>query len=236
MIKKEKRLARSSNKIDIYVEAGRKKTVAGAIDWPGWTRSGPDEPSAVQSLFEYGRRYQQVVAAVQPAFRLPEKVAELTVVERLEGNATTDFGAPDASPSQDAAPVDQAELLRFQTLVKACWAAFDRAVTAAGNQELRKGPRGGGRDLEKIIRHVLGAEAAYLGRLGWKFKEDETADLDLELARVREGTLMALASSSRGALPAHGPRGGLHWTPRTFVRRAAWHVLDHAWEIEDRSI
>ncbi len=24
------------------------------------------------------------------------------------------------------------------------------------------------------------------------------------------------------------------WTARSFVRRVAWHTLDHTWEIEDR--
>jgi hypothetical protein len=32
-----------------------------------------------------------------------------------------------------------------------------------------------------------------------------------------------------------GPRGGVRWTARYYVRRSAWHVLDHAWEIEDRA-
>jgi hypothetical protein len=44
----------------------------------------------------------------------------------------------------------------------------------------------------------------------------------------------ALAAGARGELPERGPRGGARWTPRSFVRRVAWHVLDHAWEIEDR--
>jgi hypothetical protein len=229
-------MARSTNKIGIYLEIGKKKVFAGAIDWPGWIRSGPDEQSAIQSLFEYTRRYQLAVGAAQPGFQAPSEAAEFFVVDRLEGNITTDFGAPEASPSQDKAPVNQAELLRFQSLLKACWAAFDGAVSAAGSKELRKGPRGGGRDLEKIIRHVLGAEAAYLGRLGWKFKEGETGDLDQELGRTREAVLIALAASVRGELPIQGPRGGRHWTPRYYVRRVAWHVLDHTWEIEDRSI
>jgi len=228
-------MARSAEKIEIYLEAGSKKTFAGALDWPGWIRSGPDEPRAVRSLFEYARRYQEAIRATRPTFRMPQTASELVVVERLAGNTTTDFGAPDASPSRDQAAVDEAELVRFEALLKAGWAAFDRAVAAAGSRELRKGPRGGGRDLEKIVRHVSGAEAAYVAQLGWKFKADETGGLEQEQARTRQAVLAALAAAVHGELAARGPRGGLHWTPRYFVRRAAWHVLDHAWEIEDRS-
>jgi hypothetical protein len=228
-------MTRSPQKIEIYLELGNRKTFAGAIDWAGWIRSGQDEDKALRSLFEYARRYQLAVQAIQPAFQIPQSISELVVVERLTGNTTTDFGAPDASPSRDRAAVDETELLRFKALLKACWAAFDRAATRAGSMELRKGPRGGGRDLDQIVRHVLGAEVAYLGQLGWKFRPDESAELEQEQARTREAVLAALAASVHGELPARGPRGGLHWTPRYFVRRAAWHALDHAWEIEDRS-
>jgi hypothetical protein len=84
--------------------------------------------------------------------------------------------------------------------------------------------------LDKIVEHVLGAEAAYLGMLGWKLNPSDANDLGL----VRQAILSALAWAARGEAPAHGPRGGLRWGPRYYVRRAAWHVLDHAWEIEDR--
>jgi hypothetical protein len=156
------------------------------------------------------------------------------VVERLEGNATTDFGAPDASPSGDTQPVDSAELQRLQTLLRACWQAFDQAVQAATGKELRKGPRGGGRELDEITRHVLGGDASYLARLAWKFKPDEMAELSQELSRSRRAVLDALEAAARGELPSQGPRGGTIWTPSYFVRRVSWHVLDHAWEIEDR--
>ncbi len=168
-------------------------------------------------------------------FQAPRDRSVFFVVERLEGNATTDFGAPDASPSSDAQPVDAAELQRMQTLLRACWQAFDQAVQAATGKELRKGPRGGGRELDEIVRHVLGGDASYLARLAWKFKPDEAAQLDDELSRSRQAILDALAAAAQGDLPTHGPRGGAIWTPRYFVRRVSWHVLDHAWEIEDRA-
>jgi len=227
-------MARSSNQIDVYLEIGKKRTFAGVIDWPGWSRSGRDEGSALQALFEYGPRYARVLRAARLGFRAPADASAFAVIERLEGNTTTDFGAPGVAPSSDARPVDEVELRRFQALLKACWRAFDAAARAAIGKELRKGPRGGGRDLEGIVQHVLGGDAGYLTRLGWKLKLGDGDELDEELRRTRQAILEALASTARGEHPARGPRGGVRWTPRYFVRRVAWHVLDHAWEIEDR--
>jgi hypothetical protein len=225
----------SVHKIEVYLEAGKKRTIAGAIEWPGWCRVGRDEDTALQALLDYGPRYGRLLNATLLGFQAPRDRSAFVVVERLEGNATTDFGAPDASPEGDALPVDAAELQRLQTLLQACWQAFDQAVQAATGKELRKGPRGGGRDLDEITRHVLGGDASYLARLAWKFKPDEAAPLDDELSRSRQAIRDALAAAAQGDLPTHGPRGGAIWTPRYFVRRVTWHVLDHAWEIEDRA-
>jgi hypothetical protein len=233
-IKEEHRMTRSSKKTNVYLEIGKKKTFAGAVDWPGWSRSGREEESALQALIEYGPRYALVLRQAGLEFQAPADRSELSVIERLEGSPTTDFGAPGAVPSSDAAAVDDEELQRLQALMKACWQAFDEAVQAARGKELRKGPRGGGRELEGIMRHVLGAGAGYLTQLGWRFKADEEGDPDEELQRTRQATLEALAAAVRGELPTQGPRGGARWTPRYFVRRSAWHVLDHVWELEDR--
>ncbi len=227
-------MARSSTKIDVYLEIGKKRTFAGAIDWPGWGRSGRDEGSALQALFEYGPRYAHVLRTARLGFQAPEDVSAFSVIERLKGNATTDFGAPDVAPSSDTRPIDEAELRRFQGLLKACWRAFDAAASAAIGKELRKGPRGGGRDLEGIVQHVLGADAGYLSRLAWKLKKDEASNPSEVLDRTRQAILEVLASAARGEVPERGPRGGVIWKPRYFVRRVAWHVLDHVWEIEDR--
>jgi hypothetical protein len=227
-------MAQSLNKINVYLEIGQKRTFAGAIDWPGWCRVGRDEASALQTLFDYGPRYARVLHAAPIEFQTPAAVSEFAVVERLEGNSTTDFGAPDLAPSSDTKPVDDAELERLQRLLQACWQAFDMAVQTVSGKELRKGPRGGGRDLKGIVRHVLGAEASYLARLTWKVKQGEAEDLSEELGRTRQAVLNGLAAAARGEIPEHGPRGGVIWTPRYFARRVAWHVLDHVWEIEDR--
>src|SRR5690606_23808279 len=143
-------------------------------------------------------------------------------------------GAPAIAPAADAQPLSEADLERFRALLTACWQAFDASVQAAAGKTLRSGPRGGGRDVDRMIRHVVGAEEGYLGALGWKVQQDESADLPEQLDRTRRAILEALGAAARGELPARGPRGGLRWTPRYFVRRVAWHVLDHAWEIEDR--
>ena len=222
--------------MDVYLEIGQKKTFAGAVHWPGWSRSGRDEESALEALLAYGPRYASVVQGTgpRPEFKAPGDPSAFRVVERLEGNATTDFGAPGIPPRADARPVDDAELERFKALLSAYWRAFDAARNAAIGHELRKGPRGGGRELEGIVEHLLGADAGYLSSLGWKLDKDKAPDQDGELRRVRAAVLEALPAAAHGELPARGPRGGERWPLRYYVRRAGWHTLDHLWEIEDR--
>ncbi len=230
-------MARALNKINVYLEIGKKRTFAGAIDWPGWCRSGRDETSALQALFDYRPRYAHALRTTRLGFKAPNDVSAFIVSERLEGNATTDFGAPGIPPSSDAEPVNSAELQRFQKILKACWRMFDVNVKAATGKTLRTGARGGGRELEGIIQHVLGGDAGYLSQVGWKLPKegvDDLGELAAQLDRTQQAILKALTSSARGEIPARGPRGGVRWSPRYFVRRIAWHVLDHAWEIEDR--
>lgn len=223
-------MARASKEIEIYLEIGNKRTFAGAIEWPGWCRSGRDEPAALQALYDYAQRYAGVLRLAHFEFQAPAELSAFAVIERLDGDATTNFGAPGKFPSSDTRPVDEAELRRLQELLQACWQAFDAAASAATGKELRKGPRGGGRNLEGVIQHVLGAEAGYLNSLGGKLEKGEEVDL----GRSRQAILDTLTAAARGEVPTLGPRGGVRWTPRYFVRRMAWHVLDHAWELEDR--
>jgi hypothetical protein len=223
-----------SDKIDLYLEVGQKRTFAGALDWPGWCRSGKDEESALQMLFDYGPRYQRVVGASSLGFQAPKVLSKLVVVERLKGNATTDFGAPAVPPSVDSRPVDAEELHSFEKILNGCWRAFTRIAGTAGATSLRSGPRGGGRQVEEMIRHVLESNGGYLNALGWKPQKDETDDLDRQLEQMPKTLIQAVRASARGEIPPKGPRGGTRWTARYFVRRTAWHILDHAWEIEDR--
>jgi hypothetical protein len=111
-------MGQPSNQIDVYIESGKKRTFAGAIEWPGWCRRGRDEESALQALFDYGARYDHILQAAQIGFSAPTSTAALVVVERLEGSATTDFGAPDAAPAVDARAVNGVDLQRFQDLLQ----------------------------------------------------------------------------------------------------------------------
>ena len=233
-------MAQTSEQLDVYLIVGKKRTYAGALEWPGWCRSGNErnggEESALKTLLDYGPRYAQAIRGSKLGFKAPMDLSAFNLVERVEGTSSTDFGVPDVAPSDDTNPVDETELKRFQVLLKACWQAFDDFVAAAEGKELRKGPRGGGRDVGGIVRHVLEADRAYLSQVGSKLESgDEAGDLDAELDRTRQAILSALTASAHGEIAPRGPRGGVRWSPRYFVRRVAWHVLDHTWEIEDRA-
>jgi hypothetical protein len=119
--------------------------------------------------------------------------------------------------------------------LRACWAAFSATATDAAGLELRKGPRGGGRDLAKMVDHVLEAEIAYITGLGGKpSPEGKDALADLEF--VHAVFLTTLQGRRDGTIPPVGPRGGARWHPRFALRYTAWHALDHAWEIDDRRL
>jgi hypothetical protein len=219
---------------EVYVELGRRRAFAGAIAWPGWSRSGRDEATALQALIASGPRYARVLRGARLGFRPPADVSDLLVLERLTGDATTDFGAPSIVPAADRAPLDEPGLRRARAILSACWRAFDGAVAQASGRELRTGPRGGGRRLEAIVGHVAGADVAYLRALARRHQDDEAAEPAARLAAIRAAISDALEAAVRGEIPDRGPRGGKVWAPRFFVRRVAWHVLDHTWEIEDR--
>ena len=222
--------------VAVYLEVGTKRVFAGAIDWPGWCRSGRTEADALASLIAYGDRYGRAVGVVDPAFASSDGTAGIEVVERLPGDATTDFGAPSQAHSADGRSLDDAGLRRQLGLLEASWMALDAAAASARGVELRRGPRGGGRELDAILEHVANAEVAYLARIGAKVPPAAPGNARDHLERERDAVREALAAAAHGLPPAMPARSGARWTPRYFVRRAAWHVLDHAWEIEDRVI
>ena len=210
----------------IYLEVGTKRVFAGAVEWPGWERSGRDEDAAVDAFVAYAPRYARALGRSRSGFVVPPGPEDVRIVERLTGNATTDFGAPGIAPAADERPLDDAETKRQVRLLRAAWAALDRAAAAAAGVALRTGPRGGGRQVDAIVTHVAEAEGAYLSKLGGRAAPG---------ADPRVAIVETIDARAHGEPPARTPRSGVLWTPRYFVRRAAWHALDHAWEIEDRA-
>jgi hypothetical protein len=222
----------ASAHVEIYLEKGGKRTFAGALDWPGWCRSGKTPDEAIAALVAYGDRYAKVAGRAKVSFTPPEP-GKLNVVEQLKGTATTDFGAPGVAPRADSKPLDARELKRQLKLLEACWEAFEAAAHAARGVKLRTGPRGGGRTLPKIVDHVLEAEEGYLGALG--AKKPRTGQERDPAARLHDAVVEALRARAEGRSVAVPRNTKKPWSPRFFLRRAAWHVLDHAWEIEDRA-
>ncbi|MEP6751473.1 MAG: hypothetical protein ABI959_01855 [Candidatus Dormiibacterota bacterium] len=207
----------------VYLEVGKRRVFASAADWPGWTRAEKDEKSALESLAAAAPRY----AAAATAARIPfAPTSKFDVVERLPGDATTEFGAPGAIAKAEFKRLTKKEAGRLSALVAATWTVLDRVVEGAP-ASLRKGPRGGGRDRDKIVEHVLGAETMYARKLGLRLQQPAGGDT----AAVREFR-NAIVAGLRAGTKGVTERG---WPARYAARRMAWHVLDHAWEIEDRS-
>lgn len=222
--------------IAIYFEKTDKRTLAGALDWPGWCRTAKDETAALQSLLDHAPRYALALKGSRLVFTVPKDLNNFKVLERLKGSLATEMGVPNLYPKQDHLPVDAAELKRLTAIFNACWRALATSAQAASGKQLAKGPRGGGRDLEDVMRHTLDSQAGYLSRLVWKLPKLESIEPSQKFSIIHDATLQALAASAAGQVPAHGPRGGKTWSTRYFVRRSAWHILDHAWEIENRIV
>ena len=216
----------------VSIEVGTKRTFASALEWPGWSRSGRDEAQALEALAGYAGRYALVPRVAGLDFA-PGVMTSFEVTERVPGNATTDFGAPAVVAAAEEAPLAAGEAERISALLAACWEVFDRVANAAPAQ-LRKGPRGGGRDTDAIVEHVAAAELAYARKVGIRLGTDlpatRAAILDLLQGRL------VIDPASLDNAKRSGPSHPSKWPPRYAVRRIAWHVLDHAWEIEDKSV
>ena len=214
-----------SERLTIALETSPKKAFAEALEWPGWARAGKTDELAIEALIAYAPRYAPVARAA--GLHLPGSF-DVDVVERLDGSSGTDFGVPSHPTEADARPVDAAEAKRLASIVDASWGTFDDVVAGAP-AELRKGPRGGGRDRDKMAGHVSGADWYYAREIGIKVKEPAWTDRSA-IEALRAAVLEVLRRPSDGS-----PLAGRKWPARYAARRIAWHALDHAWEIEDRS-
>ncbi len=214
---------------DVYLEVGQKRVFACAVDWPGWCRAGRDESQALAALAASASRYALVAKQAGLKFSSSGD-SDFEVIQRVQGSASTDFGVPGTVLALDLEPLDQPAAERLARLVEACWAVFDRVVAGAP-AELRKGPRGGGRDRDKIVDHVVGAETmAYAAKLGLRLRQPEFDDAPA-IAAARAAISERLRTAAHGRRTTADPG----WPPRYAARRIAWHALDHAWEIEDRT-
>lgn len=212
----------------VVLEVAERRAFASALDWPGWSRGAKTPDEAIEALLDYSGRYAAVAERAKVAFSPPATVRGIEVVERLGGGGGTEFGVPSQSASAEDEPLTARDLKRLVILLEAAWATFDAAANRAKGVTLHLGPRGGGRQVAKIVEHVREAEAAYLHQLGTKVAERGMA----ELRRDFVDTLAARAEARDLPRPNRVKRT---WGPRYAARRSAWHALDHAWEIEDRS-
>lgn len=211
----------------VVIEAGKKKVFASAIDWPGWSRSGKTEEAALEALADYAERYEKIAEmAVVRGVKATAK--EFDVVELQTGSGATDFGVPEKVANVEHEPMTDAECERQIKLLRACWVYFDDAATRV-SEELQKGPRGGGRNRSKMIAHVFEADRSYARQVGVMTPKGGM-DTPEGLAAHREAVCDAIRETNAGTGPE--PK----WPLRYFIRRAAWHVLDHAWEMEDRDL
>ncbi len=210
----------------VVLESGSKKTFASALDWPGWSRSGKTEEDAVEALLAYIGRYQPLLEAAGISWSLPSAV---DIVDRQPGDMTTNYGAPNIIHPIEREPMTEFELSRQVALLRASWTYFDD-VSGRVSPELRKGPRGGGRDRDQIIAHVTEADRAYARKIGVRTPPFDFSDRRVALAH-RDAVMEALAEL--GTRESSGAGG---WPVRYVIRRMAWHILDHAWEMEDKTL
>ena len=211
----------------VYLELGEKKVFACALDWAGWCRAGKTDELAIEALTEYAPRYEVIAAKAG----LELAAGKVSVVEKVRGDATTDFGAPGAVPDADGKRSTRKTAERQVALMQAAWDVFDK-VAVKSPAELRKGLRGGGRDRDrdrdKMIAHLVDAERAYARKIGVKHPPFELDDTKA-LAAMRAEIVEVLSAPSDGS-----PLTEKGWPARYAVRRFAWHVIDHLWEMEDR--
>jgi len=219
--------------IRVVLERGpkAKKFVAFAVDWPGWSRGAKSADGALETLAAYRERYRSVAvrAGLGRAFNA---AGPLDVVEDRVGTGSTDFWGISFSPSSlEQDPMDAAELKRNLTLLQACWAWFDD-VAARVSPEMRKGPRGGGRDRDTIISHTVRVESEDFAKKVGLVVPERGALGPGALAPYRSAYLEAMRAYQRGDV-----KGAMRsWTLAFLVRHSAFHTLDHAWEMEDKDL
>jgi hypothetical protein len=208
-----------------------KRSVAFSLDWPGWSRGAKSAELALEMLESYRARYRPIAALAGMA-RTFDAAGPLDVVEERVGTGSTDFWGISFSPSAtEQDPMAEAELERAIALLRASWAFFD-SVAARVSPEMRKGPRGGGRDRDHIIRHTVRTESEdFATRVGLRIPEGAALSPD-GLRQHREAYVAAMRAYNAGEVE----RRMKSWTLPFLIRHSAFHTLDHAWEMEDKDL
>ncbi|MDQ3690524.1 MAG: hypothetical protein M3406_10905 [Chloroflexota bacterium] len=208
-----------------------KRAVAFSIDWPGWSRGGKSAELALEALESYRERYRPVAAMATMTAEF-DAAGPLEIVEDMLGTGSTDFWGISFSPSTaEHGRMTEAELERGLSLLRACWAFFD-GVAARVSPEMRKGPRGGGRDRDRIIRHTIRTESEdFAKQVGLRIPEEAALTPD-GLRHHREAYVAAMRAYNAGEV---SPRMR-SWTLQFLIRHSAFHTLDHAWEMEDKDL
>ena len=207
-----------------------KRSVAFALDWPGWSRGAKTADVARQTLEAYRERYRPIAVLAGMADEF-DAAGPLEVVEDRVGTGSTDFWGISFSPSStEHGPMDEAELDRKLALLQAAWAFFD-GVAARVSPEMRAGPRGGGRDRNRIIRHVIRNESEeFAKQVGLRIPEEGA--LGPALPAYREAYLAAIRDYNAGKVE----KKMRSWSLPFLIRHSAFHTLDHAWEMEDKDL
>ncbi len=208
-----------------------KRSVAFSIDWPGWSRGAKSAELALETLASYRERYRPVAGLAGMAAEF-DTAGPLEIVEDKVGTGSTDFWGISFSPSAtEQGPMGEAELERGITLLEACWTFFD-AVAARVSPEMRKGPRGGGRDRDRIIRHTIRNESEdFAKKVGLRIAEEAALTPD-GLRQHRESYVAAMRAYNAGEVTGRMRS----WTLAFLIRHSAFHTLDHAWEMEDKDL
>jgi hypothetical protein len=208
-----------------------KRSVAFALDWPGWSRGAKSAELALETLEAYRERYQPVASLAGMA-REFDAAGPLEIVEDRVGSGSTDFWGISFYPSStEHGPMGEAEFERAIALLRACWAFFD-GVAARVSPEMRKGPRGGGRDRNRIIRHTIRTESEdFAKQVGLRIPEEAALTPD-GLLEHRQAYVEAMRAYNAGEIE----RRMRSWTLPFLIRHSAFHTLDHAWEMEDKDL
>ena len=219
-----------ADELRVMLEVGPKgkKVVAVAPDWPGLERGAKTGEAAIERLQSYLPRYAQVakLAGMDAEFAA---ISTVDVVEQYPGTGSTDFwGISFAFSGIDRQAMSSEESERELMLMQACWAFFDD-VRSRVSAEMQKGPRGGGRDRDQIVRHTFGTEQDWAKKIGV---------LTLQGAMLTDDGLQAHRDAYRKAIRAFHSQGktARTWPLRYLIRHTAYHTMDHAWEMEDKDL